>query len=590
MATAADNEFLIQSAIYLGATAVAVPIFKKLKLGTILGFLAAGIILGPSLLGWLDPGEGVFHIAELGVVLFLFVIGLELSFPRLWSLRQTIFGLGLSQMVITGLIIGYGLYFFNVFAIGPAMVAGFGLACSSTAFALSLLEERREMNTPHGTKAFSVLLLQDVAVIPLLASIPFVAMQMNGADESMAFDPWALARAAAVILGIVIIGKYALNFFFRIVALSGSREAFTAAALFVVAGTALSVNEVGLSMALGAFLAGVVLAESAFRHQIESDIEPFRELLLGLFFIGVGMQLNLDVVFDAWLIVLLGAVGLILLKGAIIFLLARLFGSDFMTALRTGAVLSQGGEFGFVVFSLGVGEGVFGGNNATLFSAIITLSMIATPVIMMLIERINIQSTTQMKEIGEGEMKGSVLIVGFGRIGQLVNQVLVSSGVEVTAIDSDPKRIELAAEFGNKVYFGDGTNVNLLMQAGATKVDAIVFAISAREKLKPTIAAVRERCPKVRILARVYDRIHEMEVMDAESDLLVREMFESSMKIATETLSFLGFSDGLIGEISDEYRQRDRDRLLAQKAEGMYARKEDLRRPFDAVQKRDGSD
>ncbi|WOI52018.1 monovalent cation:proton antiporter-2 (CPA2) family protein [Parvularcula sp. LCG005] len=587
MASPVDNSFLLQATIYLGATAIAVPIFKKLKLGTILGFLAAGILMGPSGLNWLRQEDEVFHVAELGVVLFLFVIGLELSFRRLWSLRRTIFGLGLLQMAVTGLAIAVGFEYFGLMSRGPALVAGFALACSSTAFALSLLEERRELNTAYGTKAFSVLLFQDLAVIPLLAAVPLVARMSAGAEEAVQFEWEAIAAAAGCIIAIVVLGRFVLNWFFRLVAVSGSREAFTAAALFVVAGTSILMVEVGLSMALGAFLAGVLLAESAFRHQIEADIEPFRELLLGLFFIGVGMQLDLDVVWQYWWIVLAGAGGLILLKMAIIYGLARLFRSNHSNALKAAAFLCQGGEFGFVVFSLGVGRGIFETEVATVMSGIITLSMMVTPVIVILAQRmVGREKAGAVPGIEDIDQDGSVLIVGFGRIGQMVNQILHSSNVAVTAIDNNPRRIEIAAQFGNRVYFGDGSDVNLLVQAGATKVDAVVFCISARDKLKPTIQALRERCPKVRILTRVHDRIHEMELMDVEVDYVVREMLESSIVLAQKTLSYLGFSDHMISEITAEYRERDRDRLLAQRAEGIHAKKEIITKPFKAVDRK----
>ncbi|ADM10628.1 putative potassium-efflux protein [Parvularcula bermudensis HTCC2503] len=584
MAAGGGTEFLVDAALYLGATAVAVPLFRKLKLGTILGYLGAGVLLGPSALNLLYNGDGVFAIAELGVVLFLFVIGLELSLSRLWSLRHTIFGLGLMQLLVTGTAIGWVIDYIDVLSTGPAYIVGFGLACSSTAFALSLLEERHELNTPHGTKAFSVLLLQDVAVIPLFAAIPFVATQGDNAADGLPIDWQAIGLAAGAIAAIVFLSHFVLDRVLRLVAISGSREAFTAAALLIVAVTALIVDAAGLSMALGAFLAGVLLAESTFRHQIESDIEPFRELLLGLFFIGVGMQLDLAVLRNAWVVVLFGAAALIVFKAAVIFVLARILKSATPTALKTAAVLSQGGEFGFVVFSLSVGEGLLTSADATMFSAIVTLSMMATPLIMMAVSKLEHNPSGAAIPVTDMEDHGSVLIVGFGRMGQLVNQVLRSSNVKTICIDNSPRRIEVASRFGNKVYFGNGTDVHLLFQAGALDVDAIVFTLNAKEKLKPVVQAVRERCPKVRILARVYDRLHEIEMMDVKADFVVREMYESSMALAGETLAGLGFSEQLIADIMAEYRERDRDRLLAQKAEGIYAKKDVLSKPFEAVE------
>ncbi|MEM9810487.1 MAG: monovalent cation:proton antiporter-2 (CPA2) family protein [Pseudomonadota bacterium] len=578
MAGAGGSEFLVEAATYLGATAVAVPIFKKLKLGTILGFLAAGVLLGPSVLGILQAEEGVSQVAELGVVLFLFVIGLELSLPRLWSLRKTIFGLGLLQFMITGCIIG-GLFLQLGLTSGPAFVAGFALACSSTAFALSLLQERSELNTRYGTKAFSILLFQDIAVIPLLAAIPFVAAS-SSSGQGLPIDFLAIARATGAIILVILLGRFVLNRFFRIVAVSGSREAFTAAALFVVALTALILDEAGLSMALGAFIAGVLLAESSFRHQIESDIEPFRELLLGLFFIGVGLQLDLQVMLEAWWIVLLGAGGLIAGKMAIIVLLSRFFGASHPESMRVGGILSQGGEFGFVVFSLGAGAGIFSNEFSTLSSAIVTLSMVATPIIMIWVSKIPTRTASGgVMESPEGATS-DVIVVGYGRIGQIVSQMLRGAGVNVIAIDNDPIRIEVAREFGAKVYFGDGTDTRLLMSAGAASADAVIFAVKDRERITSAVGALRARCPKVRIIVRAYDRTHEIDLMSEEIDLIVRETFESAMTMATKTLGYLGNSDAMVADFEAEFRERDRARLLAQKADGIFAKRDLMQKPL----------
>lgn len=587
MAAAGGSEFLVDAAVYLGATAVAVPVFKKLKLGTILGFLAAGVLLGPSALGLLTQEEGVFQIAELGVVLLLFVIGLELSIPRLWSLRRTIFGLGLLQMLVTGALFAFAFNRSGLLTSGPASIAGFAFACSSTAFALSLLEERGELNTRYGTKAFSVLLFQDIAVIPLLAAIPFVA-QSSSSGQGLPIDFAAIGKAAGAIILLIVTGRFVLNRFFRLVAVSGSREAFTAAALFVVAITALLLAEAGLSMALGAFIAGVLLAESSFRHQIEADIEPFRELLLGLFFIGVGMQLDLSVLRESWLIVISGAVVLIALKSLILFGLVRAFRDTNTNALKVAGILSQGGEFGFVVFSLGAGQGLFDPSFATLASAVITLSMIATPVIMIGITRATRAAVPKTTPEGPDGASGQVLVVGYGRVGQIVSQMLRGSNISVTAIDNDPRRIETAREFGAKVFYGDGTSLNLLMTAGAMSADAVVFALDDRNNVQGAVAALRERCPKVRIIVRAHDRVHEIEMLNDEIDAIIRETFESAVKMAASTLSLLGRSDGMIAEIEAEFRDRDRNRLLAQAAEGLHARKEDMHRPLKVTQRREG--
>jgi monovalent cation:proton antiporter-2 (CPA2) family protein len=378
------GDFLVQAATYLGAAAIAVPIFNRFKLGSILGYLAAGVAVGPFGLDLIHQEEGVFHVAEFGVVLFLFVIGLELSLSRLWSMREQIFGLGAAQMALTGAALAALFVAAQVMSLEATIIAGLSLAFSSTAFALQLMKDRGELSTDYGRRAFAILLFQDLAVIPLLAAIPFIAGAGGGEGAGWA----AAARAAGVIAALVLIGIYVLDRIFRMVAGSGSREAFAATALFVVALTALAVSWAGLSMALGAFLAGALLAESSYKHQIQTDIEPFRGLLLGLFFISIGMRLDLSVIAASWAIVLGGAAGLISLKFAILYFLTRAVRADHANALKTAAVLSQGGEFAFVVISLGADALLFTSGEATLMSAVVTISMTATPLLVMLAHRL----------------------------------------------------------------------------------------------------------------------------------------------------------------------------------------------------------
>ncbi|GGC95296.1 monovalent cation:proton antiporter-2 (CPA2) family protein [Aquisalinus flavus] len=590
---AENNDFLLQAAIFLGATAIAVPLFRKLKLGTILGFLGAGVLFGEYGIGLLAVEEGVFHVAELGVVLFLFVIGLELSLSRLWSLRRNIFGLGLAQMLVTGIAISLFLWMMDILPGNAAAIAGFALACSSTAFALSLLQERNELKTPYGVKSFSILLFQDIAVIPLLAAIPFaVGMSgvnpgdvMNG-DMARDFEWQPLAWALVVLAIVVLVARYVLNPVFRLVAASGSREAFTATALFVVAATALLVASAGLSMALGAFVAGVMLAESSYRHQIEADIEPFRELLLGLFFIGVGMQLDVPVIIAQWVVILAAAIGLIVSKTAIIYGLSRLFGSRHSDAMRSGLTLSQGGEFAFVVLSLGAGEGLFGAEIATVLSAIVTISMVFTPVLAMLGARMatSRDEDVDMDGIEElTEMNETALIVGYGRMGQIVAQILNGAGVAVTAIDNDPVKIDRARRFGAKVYFGDATNIHLLLTAGANSADMVFLMMRDRAIMDDTVRTLKAHCPSIRIIARAYDRMHEIDLLDHDIDFVMRETFESSIVMAQKGLENLGFGDNRVRAMIAEFRQRDKDRLIAQQAGGPEAGKEKMVQPFEAA-------
>ena len=578
------GDFLVQAATYLGAAAIAVPVFNRFKLGSILGYLAAGAVVGPFGLNLLHIREGVFHVAELGVVLFLFVIGLELSLSRLWSLRTNIFGLGAAQMLLTGAVIA-GLFVFAGVMPGPsAIVAGLSLAFSSTAFAMQLMKDRGEMNSGYGARAFPVLLFQDLAVIPLLAAIPFLA---GSAVETVETAGWVNAgKALGVVAALVLIGRYAINPALKLVASSGSREAFAATALFIVAATALAVSWAGLSMALGAFLAGALLAESAYRHQIETDIEPFRGILLGLFFISIGMRLDFGAIADSLLIVLGGALGLVVIKAALLYGLARLFGANNDDALQAGAVLSQGGEFAFVVFSLGVAQGLFSDGEASLMSAIVTISMALTPALTATARRL---ARTEKNTDGlerPHEEKGQVIIVGFGRMGQIISQVLNNSGVAVIAIDRNPDHIENAERFGFKVYYGDGGRLDTLLTAGALDARAVILCMDDTAAVNRAVEGLRERSPTLPIFAVAHDRVHEIELRPLNPDFIVRETMESSLLLSREVLSRLGHEDRDIADYIEEFRKRDRRRLLAQMDYGLDAEVELLHKRFEAAKEK----
>ncbi len=557
--TTQESEFLVQAATYLGAAAIAVPIFNRFKLGSILGYLAAGVAAGPFGLNLLHQEEGVFHVAEFGVVLFLFVIGLELSLSRLWSLRKQIFGLGAAQMGVTGAVIAGLFVAVGVMPMTAAIIAGLSLAFSSTAFALQLMKDRGELNTVYGTRSFSILLFQDLAVIPLLAAIPFIAG--SGGETA----GWTNAVKAVGVLGaLVLIGKFALDRVFRVVAGSGSREAFAATALLVVALTALAVSWAGLSMALGAFLAGALLAESSYRHQIETDIEPFRGLLLGLFFISIGMRLDLAVIAQSWPIVLGGALGLVFVKSSLLFSLTLMAGSNRNDALKTAAVLSQGGEFAFVVISLGAGALLFTNGQATLMSAIVTVSMALTPLMTALSRRIVFAQADTGELESPSAARDHALIVGFGRMGQIVSQVLHSSGVNVTAIDRDPSHIHNAERFGFKVYYGDGSRLDTLLTAGALDARAVILCMDDARAVTQAVSGLREKSPNLTIIACAHDRMHEIEMQPLGADVIVRETLESSLLMAREALARMGHDNRTIEDYVQQFRKRDRERLLAQ--------------------------
>jgi len=570
--------FLVQAAVFLGAAAVTVPIFNRLKLGSILGYLAAGVLVGPFGLNLIHLEEGVFHVAELGVVLFLFVIGLELSFSRLWSMRTNIFGLGAAQMALTGAAIAGVFVASGVMPAASAIIAGLALAFSSTAFAMQLMKDRGEINSGYGARAFPVLLFQDLAVIPVLAAIPFLS---GAAGEAVHTAGWANAlRALAVIGALVVIGRFGLNPLLRIVARSGSREAFAATALFIVAAVSLAMAWAGLSMALGAFLAGALLAESAFRHQVETDIEPFRGLLLGLFFIFIGMRLDFNVIAANLPAVFGGAAGLIALKTALLYASARAFGASHADALQTGAVLSQGGEFGFVVFSLGAAQGLFNGQQASLLSAIVTISMAATPPLTALARRLSRTPTREdgMEQASGG--RGHVLIVGFGRMGQIISQVLMNSGFEVVAIDRNPEHITNAERFGFKVYFGDGGRLDTLVTAGALDARAVILCMDDPEAVNRAVEGLRERSEGLPIFAVAHDRMHEIELRKLRPTEIVRETLESSLLLARKALSHLGHDERTVEDFLEQFRASDRERLLAQMDYGLSARVDLIHRRY----------
>lgn len=577
MAGGMGAELLVDTAVFLGSAVIAVPLFKRLKLGSVLGYLAAGAVIGPYGLGVIADSESVLHFAEFGVVLLLFVIGLELKPSRLWSLRRDILGMGLSQVAVTGLLLTLVARWFGL-SLPAAIVAGYALALSSTAFAIQLMQEKNTLNTPYGTRAFSVLLFQDIAIVPMLAVIPLLALWGNpvvGSGDAPLISGEQMALAAGVIVGMVLAGRYLLNPVFRFMAQARSQEIGVAAALLVVVGSALLMEFVGMSMALGAFLAGVMLAESEYRHQLEADIEPFRGLLLGLFFLAVGMSVDWSLVAERWTIILTAVVSLIVVKATVLYGLSRLFGSPKRDAERIAMTLSQGGEFGFVLFGVAAAAAVLGRQEANLLSAIVTLSMAATPLID--IAYTHVTRHRASRAIAEEEPdaaaleEASALVIGFGRVGQVVTRVLKSRGITVTALDYDPYRIQMAKRFGSQVYYGDATRIDVLTAAGAGEADVIFVTIDKKDAATRAVTQLRRRFPNARIMARALDRLHVLELMDAEIDFMVRDTFESSILMATEGLRSLELDDDAIEATIAEFRRFDQEMLAKQKADGVYS-------------------
>ena len=569
MAGGATPALFSEAILLLGGAVVAAPLFKKLGLGTVLGYLAAGVVIGPILRLITDP-EAILQVSELGVVFLLFIIGLELKPARLWSLRRDIFGMGLLQVGLSGLVLCALTMLLAAQSFAASAVIGFGLALSSTAFALQILEERGELNRRHGQKAFAILLFQDLAIVPMLAIVPLLAPITHDEGGNGLFD---LAIALGAILVLVAAGRYLLTPIFRFVGNAGAREAMIATALLIVLGAAYLMQLAGLSMAMGAFIAGVMLAESSYRHELEADIEPFRGLLLGLFFIAIGMSLDLAVLFSEWLTILIAVPILMLVKAAVIYALCRIFKNEHGIALRTALVLPQGGEFGFVLFTAATSLGIFGAQTASLLIAIVTLSMAFTPLTVMLgayFER-NAADEEMDEDFDDVHESPDVLMIGFSRFGQIAAQILLAGGSDVTIIDHSADRVRAAGKFGFRIYFGDGTRKELLEAAGIRRARIIAICTNKREVTDKIVDLIQSEYPGAHIFVRAYDRAHTLELRAKGVDFELRETFESGLVFGGKTLEALGISDALATEIIDDVRKRDEERLRMQATDGIAA-------------------
>ncbi|MTI42951.1 Kef-type potassium/proton antiporter (CPA2 family) [Roseibium hamelinense] len=572
MAAESAPPFFTESIILLAASVIAVPIAKRLGLGSVVGYLAAGAAIGPYGLGLFGSGEDVLHVAELGVVLLLFVIGLELDPKKLWRMRRDIFGLGTAQVVLTGVVLSA-----IALAIGTprnaALVAGFGLALSSTAFALQILQERGQFSSAYGQRAFGILLLQDIAIVPLLAMVAILAPGTGASTGGEIVSEVFMTLAA--VAGVVLAGRYLASPLFLFLAASRAREVMLTAALLVALGSAGVMHAVGLSMALGAFLAGVLLAESSFRHTLEADIEPFRSLLMGLFFVAVGMTLSFSVVADNLLFVLSGVIVVMLVKGLFLWVLARATGSQTTDAFRIAVTLPQGGEFAFVLFTSAVSFQIFDFETANLLNAIVILTMVMTPVACLALDVI----AEKLKQRGIEnpvvetfeEATPAVLVIGFGRFGMMVAQILTSEGLEITAIDTRPDRIAYARKLGYRVYYGDATRADVLSAAGAGKAALIAMCVENDRVMSKSIELIKHGFPNVRLFCRATDRAHAMELARQGVDFQIRETFESSIAFGRAALEALGTPIERIQEIEEDVRRRDRERLEMQLKEGLFA-------------------
>ncbi|MGX7927686.1 monovalent cation:proton antiporter-2 (CPA2) family protein [Tsuneonella sp. HG094] len=570
----AASHFLRDSVIMLGFALAAVLLFRRLGLGATLGYLVAGAIIGPQVLGLTGEAEGKIAIAELGIVLLLFVVGLELAPQRLWRMKKEIFGLGLAQVALCGIALTAAIGFATGFSWAAALALGLPLALSSTAQVLPMLQSAGRLRTPFGERAFSVLLFQDLSIIPMITLI--AALSRNPADETGP-PGWQLALITiAAIAGLLLAGRFLIRPLFRLIGRFGEREMFIVAALFTVAASAATMELLGLSTALGAFIAGVMLADTPYRHELETDVEPFRSILLGLFFLAVGMMLDLGAIAERPVFVLAMATGLIAIKTAMIFGLGMLMRMGWRASLGLGLLLSQGGEFGFVLFAQAQSGLLISAEAASLFGAVVTLSMASTPFLMML--SAPLRRTPNSKEGREGPRSdgAAALVVGYGRFGQTVAQMMITNDIEVTLIDTDTEMIDVAGEFGSKVYFGDGTRIDLLRQAGAAEAAVICFCMDGNQVERELLVAVQEAFPQARVFLRAFDRTTLIDLKDAPFEFSVREVMESAVKMGRAALEALGDSEQDIDAAEDHYRKTDRERLDVQREAGDYRAARDM--------------
>lgn len=567
--TAGQGVDLFQVVGLLAAGVVAVPIFRRIGLGSVLGYLAAGLVIGPFGIRLVTRPEAILQVAELGVVLFLFIIGLEMEPSRLWNLRKQIFGLGLAQVVACGIV----LTFVGVacgLAPPVAFVAGLGFVMTSTAVVVQLLEERGELATPPGQKIVSILLFEDLSIVPLLA---IVALLAPAGDHGGTLEQRALGIGLALgtVLVIVAVGRWVLNPLFRILANAKAREVMTGAALLVVLGAALLVQQGGLSQAMGAFLAGVLLSTSSFRHQLEADVEPFRGLLLGLFFLAVGMSLDLRVVWENWHLIALMVIGYMAFKGLTIFAIARLFRTDMRSAITRSVMMAQGGEFAFVLYSAAAASGVIDAPQSAIFTATVIISMVLTPFTVLGLKFLpKPKQSLDGVEAPEG-LEEQILVIGFGRFGQIAVQSLLAHGHKVSIIDNDTEMIRVAGRFGRKVYYGDGRRLDILQAAGAGNAEMVMVCVDDREAALRIVELVKSEFPLAKVMSRAYDRGHAIALVKAGADYQLRETFESALAFGIEAIKMLGATDEQAADVLERVREFDSRRFELQVLNGVAA-------------------
>lgn len=551
--------------VLLAATVIAIPLFRRLGLGSVLGYFAAGLAVGPFGFGLFNDPESMLHVSELGVVLFLFIIGLEMRPERLWSMRREIFGLGLAQIVVcTALLTGAAMGFGYPFA--AALIAAGGFVLSSTAVVMSVMQEDRELGTPDGQRNVSILLMEDMMIVPLLALVAVLSPLAQGGES-----PWiGLGIGLAALAALVAAGRWLLDPMFALLARAASREAMSAGALLVVLAAALLMETAGLSMAMGAFIAGVMLSGSSYRHQIEADIEPYRGMLMGLFFLAVGMSLDLGVVAQNWAEVLTLVVVFMVVKAAGVYVVARFAGSTNHAAIRRMVLFAQGGEFAFVLYSAARSGDIFTAETDALFAAVVILSMALTPLMLLAMRRLLPDEARNLDGVDAPDgLHGRALLIGFGRFGQMASQGLLARGYRLSIIDTDTEMIRAAETLGFKVYYGDGTRLDILHASGAAEAQVILICVDDADSANRIVEIAKTDFPHATLLVRSIDRRHTIHLREEGVDWEIRETLESALAMARASLIEVGTSEAETDEIIADLRARDRERLALQVAEGI---------------------
>ena len=552
------GDFLIYVLVFLASAVIVIPLFKRFGLSAVLGYLAAGILIGPSGFGLVHETHSIMSMAELGVVFLLFIIGLELKPSRLWTMRKSMLGSGGMQMLLCFIAIFLVLIFLGREKLESAIIA-YAVSLSSTALVLQLLAEQNQLNSYHGRQAFSVLLFQDLAVIPAMAILPFFAT-----SEALVASPGFLSLVVlfAIVIGFHFLSRPVLAY----VAKAHSRELFTSMTLFLVISVAMAMHAVHLSMELGAFLAGMMLSGSEYRHQLETDIEPFKGLLLGLFFMGIGMGIDAPFIMNQWQLVVGACLGLMVIKGLIIFLIGKVNGLQTLAAIKFGAILSQGGEFAFVLIGIAVTLGLVDKKLSLIVVPIVTLSMVATPFVSAIIMKMAMRkSQVQTKEFDEiDDESPKVIVAGLGRFGQITARVLRTMDIPFVALEHDPGQVEVLRRFGNLVYYGDGTRLDLLENAGAKNAKVFLVAIAEHATSLKVVKMARKHFPHLQIIARARNRQHVFDLLEAGANEVIRETFLSALEATAHVLKASGLNEEKVTHSIKTFREHDEELLIAQ--------------------------